>query len=328
MDTQLITEFGQVAGIGGLALGVFLFVAKDLIRKAIFPTLTKQQSSRIILVLAFMAWTTALAGIASWTYIKIIGPTPPNDVVQKTFPINDSDKKTVSETLAFIEIKLTLLNEIYTSFSRSMKSAHEYTKDANTAKYKTLVSYLQFNQKEMINLLKQNHPLANALHEELKDTPISAANLSVLYDIVNSDGRELSERLTFVLVLLDSDMPFDDLTREKWIATTLETHRLGILILSSAICEFLLPIDRDALRDFRIEFLPTLTEFESNSFNFSLDETQLRQRQSAAARKRDSLGDELYKMLGGLNIKSQVLKSRVHELRIELRDIVEDHEAR
>jgi hypothetical protein len=71
MDTELIKVFGQVAGIGGLALGVFLLVAKELVRKAIFSALTKQQSSRVILALAFMAWTTALAGIGAWTYVSV-----------------------------------------------------------------------------------------------------------------------------------------------------------------------------------------------------------------------------------------------------------------
>ncbi len=45
MDTELIKIFGQIAGIGGLAIGMFLLVAKELIRKAIFPALIKQQAS-------------------------------------------------------------------------------------------------------------------------------------------------------------------------------------------------------------------------------------------------------------------------------------------
>ena len=71
MDTEIIKIFGQVAGIGGLALGVFLFVCRELVRKAIFPALTKQQPSKIILCIAFMAWTTALAGIGAWTYVSV-----------------------------------------------------------------------------------------------------------------------------------------------------------------------------------------------------------------------------------------------------------------
>ena len=39
MDAKLLEIAGQVAGIGGLALGVLLIVFRDIIRKNIFPKL-------------------------------------------------------------------------------------------------------------------------------------------------------------------------------------------------------------------------------------------------------------------------------------------------
>lgn len=71
MDPELLKHLGQIAGIGGIAVGAFLLITKELIRKAVFPKLTKRQSSWIILSVAVMAWTTALAGIGAWTYVEI-----------------------------------------------------------------------------------------------------------------------------------------------------------------------------------------------------------------------------------------------------------------
>ena len=178
----------------------------------------------------------------------------------------------------------------------------------------------------MRDLLKQNHPLAQALREKVGDTPISAENLAVLYDMVDVDARELSERLAFLLVLLDPHMPFDRATREKWLATMREAHRQSLLNLSYAICEFLLPIDHSALREFRTQVLPKLTEFESDAFDFNLDETQLKQLQNATDRKRSALGDELATIVGGLNVKAQVLKDRVQEMRMNLQNPRESHD--
>ena len=48
MDTELIKTVGQVAGIGGIALGVFLLLFRDLIRKQIFPTLAKREGYRLL----------------------------------------------------------------------------------------------------------------------------------------------------------------------------------------------------------------------------------------------------------------------------------------
>jgi len=325
MDAEAIKVFGQVAGIGGLAVGVFLYVARDIIRKEIFPTLTKKQSSRIILMLAFMAWTTALAGIASWTYISVQSRPKTNGNTHPVFPANKDEERTVREVLAFLEIKLTLLNELYGSFYKTWNEAEEYTKEESLSKYVTLVSYVRFQQKEMKNLLELNHPLSQSLRKNVQRTPISAENLAVMYDCVNIDSRELSERLAFLLVLLDANMPFDNANRERWLTTTREAHRQSVLNLTYAICEFLLPISRNALQEFRTEVIPKLTWFESDAFNFALDETQLKQLQNATDRKRSALGDQLARIVGGMNVQAQVLKDRVQEMRKKLQNMDEDN---
>jgi hypothetical protein len=70
VDLDLLKTFGQIAAPAGLAIGAFLYLGRDIVAKNIFPTLTRQHAYHIIIVLAFMAWTVALAGIASWTYVS------------------------------------------------------------------------------------------------------------------------------------------------------------------------------------------------------------------------------------------------------------------
>jgi hypothetical protein len=90
MDLSTLETLGQVAGVAGIAIGAFLFVARDLIAKNIFPTLTKAHSTKVILTLAFMAWTVALAGIGSWTYVEINkngnGSSADTEVTSTTLP--------------------------------------------------------------------------------------------------------------------------------------------------------------------------------------------------------------------------------------------------
>jgi hypothetical protein len=88
MDSDLIRIFGQVAGIGGLALGVFLLLFRDVIRKKIFPQLTKRQGFHVIVLFLVLVWSVALAGIGAWVWadngatIETHGPGSP--VVQGT----------------------------------------------------------------------------------------------------------------------------------------------------------------------------------------------------------------------------------------------------
>ena len=68
METELLKTLGQIAGIGGIALGVFLLLFRDLIRKKIFPTLTKDQAFRLLRLIAILIWSVALAGIGAWIW--------------------------------------------------------------------------------------------------------------------------------------------------------------------------------------------------------------------------------------------------------------------
>ncbi len=71
MDLSTLETLGQIAGVAGVAIGVFLFITRDLIAKNIFPKLTKAHSTKIIVMFAFMAWSVALAGIGAWSYTEV-----------------------------------------------------------------------------------------------------------------------------------------------------------------------------------------------------------------------------------------------------------------
>jgi hypothetical protein len=76
MDTELLKTVGQIAGIGGIALGVFLILFRELIRKSIFPRLSAQQASRLLTLIAVLVWSAALAGIGAWVWTEQAhGPT-------------------------------------------------------------------------------------------------------------------------------------------------------------------------------------------------------------------------------------------------------------
>jgi len=66
MEPNLLKELGQIAGIGGIAVGVFLLLFRDVIRKKIFPKLTQSQAYRVILVFMILTWSVAIAGVAAW----------------------------------------------------------------------------------------------------------------------------------------------------------------------------------------------------------------------------------------------------------------------
>src|SRR5690348_13692445 len=66
MNAEFFKIVGQVAGIGGIAIGAFLFLFRDIIRKNIFPNLTKDQAYNLLRLISFLVWSVAIAGIIAW----------------------------------------------------------------------------------------------------------------------------------------------------------------------------------------------------------------------------------------------------------------------
>ena len=63
---NFITEWGQIAGIAGIAVGIFLVLFREVIRKNIFPKLSKKQSFTILLV--FMGLTFSIGVLSIYFY--------------------------------------------------------------------------------------------------------------------------------------------------------------------------------------------------------------------------------------------------------------------
>ena len=88
MDIHILKIVGSVAGIGGLGIGAFLIIFRDIIRKNIFPNLTKEQAYKLFRLIIVLAWSIAVAGIAAWVYgnnserkPSVLGPIDTHEMV-------------------------------------------------------------------------------------------------------------------------------------------------------------------------------------------------------------------------------------------------------
>ena len=69
MDLQVLRTLGQIAGIGGLALGVFLLLFRAVIQKSVFRMLTEEQSYRLLRLVILCVWSIAVIGIFALVYM-------------------------------------------------------------------------------------------------------------------------------------------------------------------------------------------------------------------------------------------------------------------
>jgi len=71
MGSDVFRSIGSSAGLAGLAIGMIVVLFKEVIRKNIFPQLPKQDAYRLLRTILFLAWSVAIVGIGSWTYLQL-----------------------------------------------------------------------------------------------------------------------------------------------------------------------------------------------------------------------------------------------------------------
>ena len=64
---KFIAEWGMIAGIAGLGVGVFLMLFREVIRKNIFANLTKKQSYTILIIFMLLVWSVSIYSIYEYT---------------------------------------------------------------------------------------------------------------------------------------------------------------------------------------------------------------------------------------------------------------------
>ena len=74
MEIQLLQAVGKIAGIGGLALGVFVLLFEEVIRKNIFPMLSDDHASGLIRQFMYLTFGVAVCGIVAWTFVALRTP--------------------------------------------------------------------------------------------------------------------------------------------------------------------------------------------------------------------------------------------------------------
>ena len=71
MQAEILEALGQIAGIGGIALGVLLLVFRDVVRKAIFPRLTPDHGYRLLRLIIVSVWSVAVLGLGAWIWTDV-----------------------------------------------------------------------------------------------------------------------------------------------------------------------------------------------------------------------------------------------------------------
>jgi hypothetical protein len=70
MDYDLFKIVGAVAGIGGISLGAIVYIFREVIRKEIFPQLTKEQSYKLLNRIVILTFIVGVLGVGAYLIVN------------------------------------------------------------------------------------------------------------------------------------------------------------------------------------------------------------------------------------------------------------------
>jgi hypothetical protein len=82
MNQNIIEIFGKIAGVGGLGLATFLIVAKTVLKKDIFPRLTRKDAERLLRIIIIFSFLLGALGLSAWLLITIRSQDSGSKIVQ------------------------------------------------------------------------------------------------------------------------------------------------------------------------------------------------------------------------------------------------------
>jgi hypothetical protein len=79
MEGKILGSLGRIAGLGGIALGVFLLIFQGVLQKQFLPQagLTSAQAFAILLSLMILTFGVAGIGLMAWLVGRTVGPKAP-----------------------------------------------------------------------------------------------------------------------------------------------------------------------------------------------------------------------------------------------------------
>jgi tetratricopeptide (TPR) repeat protein len=103
LDPSILRQVGEIAGLGGIAVGGAVVIFQDVIRKNVFASLTKEQSYRLLRLITLLAWSVAVLGLAAWSAESFFSPKKLSVAEVKQIVLDTADKN-IFNTFQFAEL--------------------------------------------------------------------------------------------------------------------------------------------------------------------------------------------------------------------------------
>ena len=113
MNIEALENLGKIAGIAGISIGALVLIFGSVIRKNIFPGLTKEQGYTVIRMMIIGACVLALVGIAAWIYVDVQKNQRDNEAILVSKYITGHVKDTEGKPVVSAEVEVAQYPEAF-----------------------------------------------------------------------------------------------------------------------------------------------------------------------------------------------------------------------
>lgn len=185
MNIEALENLGKIAGIAGISIGALVLIFNGVIRKNIFPGLTKEQGYTVIRMMIIAASLMAVLGLAAWIYVDVQKNKRDNEAILVSKYITGHVKDVDGKPVVSAEVEVAQYPEAFDRTDGTGKFAVRL--NGKGSKYLDVVlkhkSYKLIRQKVKVNF-----------DEEQEEIEIAGIIMETAYPPDPVDGEDKEER--------------------------------------------------------------------------------------------------------------------------------------
>lgn len=185
MNIEALENLGKIAGIAGISIGALVLIFNGVIRKNIFPGLTKEQGYTVIRMMIIAASLMAVLGLAAWIYVDMQKNKRDNEAILVSKYITGHVKDVDGKPVVSAEVEVAQYPEAFDRTDGTGKFAVRL--NGKGSKYLDVVlkhkSYKLIRQKVKVNF-----------DEEQEEIEIAGIVMETAYPPDPVDGEDKEER--------------------------------------------------------------------------------------------------------------------------------------
>lgn len=227
-----------------------------------------------------------------------------------SYPRTAAEKDLVNETLYYIEKNITVLDQLAGAGYDALNETRRYI--AGGSLYDAdLANQLDLSESQITRLAGQFTAPSDQLLEQLRSSPLQAAEFTAMYDALTMIADDWLLILNDLRWMTGPDCVYSDSQKQRVLDCDQIICDEDLRACGYALNEILLPVDRLALNDFLYKYLPTLIRFSLDAASWSEDKDFLQSAQDNCWNKQQAAMQDRSSILGELTTAVAVMRENL-----------------